>query len=181
MSPSFVSGSGSGYIHNEGWSKKELVEKHVHFLRDLLRLWSHFKSDERETLEMAVNRLSSSIYRNRGRFRSQDRILDAAICLEIMYQLRPPELTNKLAIRAAYLLAKETDKRIEIFHQVYAFYDARSNIAHGSKGKRQRTGEKKTTDLEEAADLGFVLASKSLRALLEYGEFPKWKELIMSP
>ena len=78
-----------------------------------------------------------------------------------------------MAIKAAYLLAKETDKRIEIFHQVYTFYNARSNIAHGSKGKRQRTGEKKTTDLEEAADLGFVLASKSLRALLEYGEFPE--------
>ena len=178
--PSFISGSGSGYTPSEGWSTKELTEDHVCHLQEILRLWSDFKSDEREALEMAVNRLSSSIYRNRGRFWLQDRILDAATCLEIMYQLRPPELTNKLATRAAHLLAKETDKRIEIFDQVDAFYDARSNIAHGGKGKRQGKGKKKATDFKEAADLGFTLASKSLRALLENGEFPKWKELILS-
>ena len=181
VSSGFVSGSGSGYIHSEGWKKRELTEEHVRHLQDLLGLWSHFKSDERETLEMAVNRLSSSIYRNRGRFWLQDRILDAAICLEIMYQLQPPELTNKLATRAAHLIEKERDKRIEIFNQVYAFYDARSNVAHGEKGKRQGKGKKKTTYFEEAADLGFALASRSLRALLKNGEFPKWKELIMSP
>ena len=180
VSAGFVSGSGSGYIHSEGWKKRELTEEHVRHLQGLLVLWSHFNSDERETLEMAVSRLSSSIYRNRGRFWLQDRILDAAICLEIMYQLQSPELTNKLATRAAHLLEKEPDKRIEIFDQVDAFYDARSNIAHGDKGKRQGKGKKKTTDFEVAADLGFTLASKTLRALLENGEFPKWKELILS-
>ena len=181
VSSGFVSGSGSGYIHSERWKKRDLIEEHVRHLQDLLGLWSHFKSDERETLEMAINRLSSSIYRNRGRFWLQDRILDAAICLEIMYQLQPPELTNKLATRAAHLLEKEPDKRIEIFDQVDAFYDARSNIAHGDKGKRQGKRKKKTVDFKEAADLGFSLASRSLRALLENGEFPKWKQLIMSP
>ena len=180
VSAGFVSGSGSGYIHSEGWKKRELTEEHVRHLQGLLVLWSHFNSDERETLEMAVSRLSSSIYRNRGRFWLQDRILDAAICLEIMYQLQSPELTNKLATRAAHLLEKEPDKRIEIFDQVDAFYDARSNIAHGDKGKRQGKRKKKTTDFEVAADLGFTLASKTLRALLENGEFPKWKELILS-
>ena len=30
----------------------------------------------------------------------------------------------------------------------------------------------KTTDFKEAGDLGFALASKSLRALLENGKFP---------
>ena len=180
VSAGFVSGSGSGYIHSEGWKKRELTEEHVRHLQGLLVSWSHFNSDERETLEMAVSRLSSSIYRNRGRFWLQDRILDAAICLEIMYQLQSPELTNKLATRAAHLLEKEPDKRIEIFDQVDAFYDARSNIAHGDKGKRQGKRKKKTTDFEVAADLGFTLASKTLRALLENGEFPKWKELILS-
>ena len=180
VSEGFVSGSGSGYIHSEGWKKRELTEEDVRHLQGLLDLWSHFNSDERETLEMAVSRLSSSIYRNRGRFWLQDRILDAAICLEIMYQLQSPELTNKLATRAAHLLEKEPDKRIEIFDQVDAFYDARSNIAHGDKGKRQGKRKKKTTDFEVAADLGFTLASKTLRALLENGEFPKWKELILS-
>ena len=180
VSRGFVSGSGSSYTHNRDWSSEALAEEHVGHLQELLRMWSGFKSDEREILEMALNRLSSSIYRSRGRFWVQDRILDAAICLEIMYQLRPPEITNKLATRAAHLLETNTDKRVEIFDQVAAFYEARSNIAHGGNGNRQGKGKKKTTDFKEAADLGFGLASRSLRALLEKGEFPKWKELILS-
>ena len=107
-----------------------------------------------------------------------DRILDAAIALEIMYELKPPELTNKLATRAAHLLAKETDQRIEIFDRVHTFYDARSKIAHGDTGKGQR--KKKGIDFKQAADSGFALASQTLRALLDRGKFPNWKELIMS-
>ena len=98
-----------------------------------------------------------------------------------MYQLEPPELTNKLASRAAHLLATETNKRIEIYDQVHVFYDARSNIAHGDKGKRKRRRKKKATDFKKAADLGLTLATDTLRALLENGKFPSWKELILSP
>ena len=181
VSRGFVSGSGSQYNHNEYYSKKELTEDHVHDLRGLLRLWSRFRSDDSEDLEMAISRLSSSLYRNRGRFWLQDRILDAAICLELMYQLKPPELTNKLASRAAHLLATETDERTEIYDQVHVFYEARSNIAHGDKGRRKGKGRKKTTDFKEVGDLGLTLATDTLRALLKNGKFPSWKELILSP
>ena len=180
VSRGFVSGLGSRYNHSEHYSKKELTENYVHDVRGLLHLWSRFKSDECEDLEMAVNRLSSSLYRNRGRFWLQDRILDAAIYLEIMYQLKPPELTNKLASRAAHLLATETDKRIEIYDQVHAFYEARSNVAHGDKGKRKGKGGKRTMDFKEAGDLGLTLATYTLRRLLENGKFPSWKKLILS-
>jgi len=176
----FVSGSGSGYFHGDNWSKKELVGEHVGQLKELLQLWSDFKADERETLELAVSRLSSSIFRNRGRFQIQDRILDAAIGLEIMYQLKPPELTNKLATRAAHLLATGTEERLKIFDHIHSFYDARSNIAHGDIGKRKGKGKKKSMGFKEAADLGFELASETLQTLLRNGEFPKWKELILS-
>ncbi len=181
VSRGFVSGSGARYNHGENYSKKEITEDHVHDLRNLLGLWSRFKSSDSEDLEMAINRLSSSIHRNRGRFWLQDRILDAAICLELMYQLEPPELANKLASRAAHLLATETNKRIEIYDQVHMFYEARSNIAHGDKGKRKRRRRKKATDFKKAADLGLTLATDTLRALLENGKFPTWKELILSP
>ena len=103
---------------------------------------------------MAINRLSSSIHRNRGRFWLQDRTFDAAICLELMDQLEPPELANKLASRAAHLLATETNKRIEVYGQVHVFYEARSNIAHGDKGKRKGKG-KEYNGLQEGRRLGF--------------------------
>ena len=141
----------------------------------------NFSTDKQEILELTVRRLSSATGRNRGRFWLPDRILDTAIALELMYELEPPEVTNKLATRAAHLLVKETDKRIAVFDQVTMFYDARSKIAHGETGKRHSVKKRKATDFKEAADSGFALASKTLRALLDRGDFPYWKKLIMSP
>ena len=181
VSPGFISGSGYAYMHTGHCSEKDLSEEHLRHLQELLRSWSQFNADKRDILELAINRLSSSIQRNRGRFWVQDRILDAAVSLEIMYELKPPELTNKLATRAARLLAKRTDKRIEVFDRVHKFYEARSQIAHGGKGKGPRRRNKKRFVPEEAAKLGFTLASDTLYALLDNGEFPNWKRLIMSP
>ena len=179
VSRGFAPGSSNGYIYSDHSSKKDLTKEHVSHLQGLLRLWSQFNADNRDILELAVNRLSSSIQRNRGRFREQDRILDAAIALEIMYDLKPPELTNKLANRAAHLLSDEIEKRIEIFDQVHLFYEARSKIAHGVDSKRKR--KKKMTDFKDAAEVGFSLACETLQALLDNGDFPNWKLLILSP
>ncbi len=179
--PGLVSGSGSGFSHGERWSKQDLTEDQVRQLRELLHLWENFSAAKHEILELAVSRLLSATGRNRGRFWVPDRILDAAIALEIMYELNPPELANKLATRAAHLLAKETDERIEIFDRVTMFYEARSKIAHGDTGKRQKKKKKETIDFKHAADSGFALASETLRALLDRGEFPNWKELVLSP
>ena len=171
VSRAFASGSGYSYIHDEHGSTPDLTKEHVRHLQELLLSLARFKAVKHDILEFAVSRLSSSIQRNRGRFRVQDRILDAAIALEIMYELEPPGLTYKLSTRAAHLLAKETGERMEIADRVHAFYKARSQIAHGRKG----------IDFKKAADSGFALASDTLHALLEVGDFPDWKRLIMSP
>ena len=181
VSPGFASGSGYGYMHDEYGSTQDLTKEHVRHLQELLLSLARFNAVKCDILELAVSRLSSSIQRNRGRFWVQDRILDAAIALEIMYELEPPELTYKLSTRAAHLLAKETGERMEIFGRVHAFYNARSQIAHGLKVKRQRKGNKKTIDFKKAADSGFALASDTLHALLNNCDFPDWKTLIMSP
>ena len=181
VSRGFAPGSGYGYIHSDHWSKKDLSKEHVRHLQGLLRSWSQFNVDNRDILELAVNRLSSSIQRNRGRFREQDRILDAAIALEIMYALKPPEITNKLANRASHLLSSEIEKRIEIYDQVHGFYAARSQIAHGDDRKRKAKRKKNLINFKDTADVGFSLACKTLQALLDNGDFPNWKRLILSP
>ena len=53
--------------------------------------------------------------------------------------------------------------------------------AHNARLQRKGKGGKKTTDFKEAGDLGLTLATDTLRALLENGKFPSWKELILSP
>ena len=175
----FGPGTGTSYFHTEHWTNEALTQENIGQLQKLLGLWSQFNPEKRDILELAVSRLSSSIYRNRGRFWAQDRILDAAIALEIMYELEPPELTNKLASRAAHMLAEEIDDRIAIFDQVHSFYKARSRIAHGDKGKGKK--KKKTVDFKDAAELGFRLASATFHSLLYRGDFPYWKRMILSP
>ena len=130
--------TGTIFGHGEGLKSEALGADDIARLREVVGLWTEFDPDKRDVLELSAGRLSSSVYRNRGRFRVQDRILDAAIALEIMYELDPPELTNKLASRAAHLLAQEIDERIEIFDRVHAFYRARSRIAHGAGGKKNK-------------------------------------------
>ena len=175
-----ASGSSFGYIHSENLRRKPLAKEHICRSRKLLDLWSQFSSNNRDKLELAVSRLSSSVYRNRGRFWLQDRILDAGIALEMMYELDPPELTYKLATRAAHFLAEELGDRIKVFDQVHQFYDARSKVAHGARRTQRRGKKAKTIDPKEAADLGFSLASRTFGELLNRGDYPDdWKKMIM--
>ena len=173
----FGPGTGTSFSYSDLLRSDPLGAENIERLRDVLGLWSEFNPEKRDILELAASRLSSSIYRNRGRFRVQDRILDAAIALEIMYELDPPELTNKLASRAAYILAQEIDDRIEIFDRVHAFYAARSRIAHGGKGKKK----KKAMSFKDAAESGYGLAADTFNGLLNKGDFPDWKRTILSP
>ena len=178
VDPNFGPGSSTGFLHADHWTKKEVTGEHLNQLQDRLRAWPRFDANNRDTLELAVSRLASSIQRNRGRFWVQDRILDAAIALEMMYDLESTELSYKLATRAGHLLADETEKRVGVSRRMKSFYNARSNIAHGSRGKKKKNG--KRSNLEEIADSGSDLARKTLWKLLERGDFPDWERLVMS-
>ncbi|MDE2752632.1 MAG: HEPN domain-containing protein, partial [Gemmatimonadota bacterium] len=147
-----------------------LTREHIGDLRSLLSRWSPYNSKERSTLELGLSRLASSIQRKRGRFWLQDRILDTAIALEVMYELRPPELSYRLQTRAGHLLADTTEERIAISKEVKQFYGLRSSIAHGKKG----------VDAKESGDAGFALAETTLRELLRRESFPDWERLVMS-
>ena len=77
VNPNFGPGSSTGFLHTDHWTKKELTREHNNQLQDRLHAWSRFDASNRDTLELAVSRLASSIQRSRGRFWAQDRILDA--------------------------------------------------------------------------------------------------------
>lgn len=175
VNSNFGPGSRTGFIQDDHWNRKELAQEHVSDLRKLLLKWSRFKG-KRDTLELAVNRLASSIKRDRGRFRVEDRILDTAIALELMYDLGSSgELSYKLRVRAGRFLADKAAARLDTCEQLQGFYDARSAIVHGSK-----RGKKKKKDPKEAAETGFNLAWKTLQELLKRGDFPDWNMLVMS-
>ena len=170
MNPNFGAGSSTAFLVDNAWTNKDLTSEHVSDLQDLVRAWSRFGTGRRRKLDLALTRLASSIHRSRGRFWLEDRILDTAIALEVMYELESPELSYRLATRAGHLLADTTDERIDISKEMKQFYRLRSSIAHG---RRQ-------ANAGEDARRGFDLAQRTLRELLRRGDFPDWEELVMS-
>lgn len=172
---------GSASFRLDGWWEEcELSSEAEASFRKSLAGWTNFRfgSDaERDALSLATWRLSRSFTRLGG-WELQDRILDYAIALEILYGLDSSELTYKLGTRAAYLLGKNPEKRREIFERVTEFYGMRSSIVHGARRKKHRNLSSR--DYEEACANGRYLACETLFELLQRGCFPDWKDLVLT-
>ena len=173
VNPNFGPGSLQIFSGNDSWSKEELTPEHISELQEQLQAWSGFDSGRRDDLEFAISCLASSIQRDRGRFWTEDRILDAAIALEVLYG-GPSALR---ATRAGRFLADETDERIKVSSQMRKFLKARNSIVHADRGNKIRSDRQA---LKDAADSGFELAYGTVKNLLVRGEFPNWDELVMS-
>ena len=116
LNPNFGPGSSTGFVHTDHWVRKELTPDATEELRRRLDEWARFDSQARSTLDLAVSR-----------FAVQDRILDVAIALEMMYELqRGGSLT--LTTRAGHFLADSTDERLAVAEHARALYRTRNNI-----------------------------------------------------
>ena len=62
----------------------------------------------------------------------EERLVDQIIALESLYLGDPQELSYKLAMRTAYLLANTREARSEIFDNLKKAYNYRSKIIHGN-------------------------------------------------
>ena len=157
---------------NDWWRENQLSEEGARTFLELIRGWQTYRGD-RELLGLAIRRLAALPSRA-GRFGTEDRLLDSAIALETMYNLDAPEITYKLQTRAGYYLGTNAEERMEIFDKVRDFYDARSALVHGSRGRRRRV------DTGQALSDGRRLARETLLALLRDGGAPDWIRLVMS-
>ena len=93
-----------------------------------------------------------------GLFGREDRILDAAVAMEIGYAVPRRNITRKLRNRAARLLGGSLDGR-SVYDEVNNFYDVRSKIVYG---RHPPSGK----ELRSAMQRGRTLARASLFALL---------------
>ena len=175
MDPNFGFGTrvSQGYLSDVWPQGRDLSKDDADAFLKLARGW-HTYGDKPDTMKLAIRRLAASVSRPGGRFGQEDRILDVAIALEIMYELDNPEIIYKLKTRAGYFLGKNTEDRMEIFDRVKHFYDARSAIVHGPRKKGRQTS------LEDAFADGFDLARETLLKLLYGGISPDWNLLVMS-
>ena len=81
-------------------------------------------------MHLAIRRLAASFARPGGRFGQEDRILDVAIALEVLYG---GTTGHKFAQRAAALLGATAEEQERAYDQAKGFFDLRSSIVHRKK------------------------------------------------
>ena len=175
INPNFAPGTSFGFVIPDEWRAKQLTTEQASEIEGLLEAWPMFEHGKRRILELGLARLVSSIRRNRGHFWLEDRILDIAVALEVLYGLDRGELTYKLSTRAAHLL-KLPEARVDLFDTVNELYRMRSRIVHG--GSRMDPGT--TQHVQEVAERGFKIGCDTLIELLDRGCMPDWKRLVLS-
>lgn len=112
-----------------------------------------------------------------------DKIIDLGIALEALYlsEGTREQLTLQFRLRASWHLGKDKEHRKRLMDEFKAIYDLRSQAVHNGKVADKvkiRKGE------EPVATSKFIpkvqdLCRKSIRKILEDGEFPDWNDLIL--
>jgi hypothetical protein len=86
------------------------------------------RTSKSSSLNIALRRFNSSYHGEFG-----DRLIDQMIAFESLYIGDDKELGYKLALRTAFFLTRDEDKRKTVFSDMKKAYDLRGSILHGSK------------------------------------------------
>ena len=114
----------SGGNASDVWPKgRDLSKDDVDAFLALCRGWRTYPGRS-DAMNLAIRRLAASFSRPGGRFGEEDRILDVAIALEVLYG---GTTGRKLSPRAAGLLAASAAKQIRTYDHARRFYDVRSD------------------------------------------------------
>ena len=141
-----------------------------------------------EKLQIPINRWIKS----KTSQTSEDKIIDLAIALESLYLSdipEPTELSFRLRLHAAWYLREKIKDRDELMKDFNKIYEWRSSVVHNGKLPekeigRKRNGKKKTRpytreEISEFMEKTQDLCKESIVKILEDGEFPDWKSLIL--
>ena len=175
LDPNFGPGSKMGFGTGEWWKVKIFGPAEVAEIRRLGEAWAVLDSGDRDRLELSLGRLVSSQRRNVGRFRHEDRLLDIAVALEVMFGLQGGELTHKLSVRAAHLLGHSGEERVVVFDSVQRLYKERSRIIHGG-GPRPRPH----SHTEETVEGAYRTGRAAFLNIVARGSFPDWTKLTLA-
>ena len=169
MNPNFAFGAriSEGFI-SDAWPRgREISKGDADAFLELARGWQTFP-DKPEAVELAIRRLAASFSRPGSRFGQEDRILDVAIALEVLYG---GKTGRNLARRAAALLGASAKEQKRTFDQAKGFYDARSRIVHWKAPPSLDT-------LDRELEAGRNLACLTLASLLNRQETLRWADVM---
>ena len=169
IDPNFAFGAfNSGGNVSDMWPKgRELSEDDVDAFLALSRGW-HSYPGKSDAMNLAIRRLAASFSRPGGRFGEEDRILDVAIALEVLYG----GTGRKLSPRAAGLLGTSAAEQQRTFDQARHFYRVRSRIVHSKEPTT--TPDSLYKELEAGRDL----ACRTLANLLNRNASVRWTDVM---
>lgn len=128
------------------------------------------ESADEEKLALACSRLWAA----RTKFDVTEKVIDYGICLEILLMQKNEgggEISNKISIRAAWLIGSDVEHRLEVVKLSRDLYGARSSAAHTGKVKLDLTKHKM-----ESFDL---LCKDVIMAILVNKKWPDWQRLVL--
>ena len=162
----------SGGIAHDVWPEgRDLSQDDADAFVALAHGW--LKHGRKRKVNLAIHRLAASFSRPGGQFGTEDRVLDTAIALEIMYDLDGSGLTYKLSTRAAWLLGGSAKERKQIFDKVQSFYRAGSDIVHGNVEKHPDPDK-----FWKALENGHNVACRTFSELLCRDPITGWEKLV---
>ena len=169
MDPNFAFGTkvSEGFI-SDAWPRShDLLKDDVDVFLEMAQ-GLHKCPDRTDAMRFVIRRLAGSFSRPGGRFGQEDRILDVAIALEVLFG---GVTGHKLAQRAAGLLESTASKQKWTYDQAKGFYDARSRIVHWK--------EPPSLDiLDSELEAGRNLAYLTLANLLNRQDSLRWADVM---
>ena len=159
LSPNFEQPAGAGIGLFDVWPHdRSFTNADVSAFANLARGWLTYSRNQ-PSIDLAVRRVAASLGPAAGTFGLEDRILDVAISLEVMYAPLPTgKITHKLKNRAERLLCSVSDGNAAAH-----LYKTRSDIIHGKLNATE-------CELSQVLSDGRDLACRTLAALLDLGK-----------
>ena len=143
-------------------------------LRKVVNLYLNF-TGAKDGIDLIIKRLN----RSRRMWREEDRAIEIGIALEALLmhgdKTKNQEITFKLGLRAAWLLGNSLEGRLTIVEQVRDLYGLRSTAVH--QGKLSRTND--VLAREMCLSNGADLVRRLLLTILERGQWPDWRALVL--
>ena len=148
--------------------------------KHLYHILVNLDSNVREKLRIPINRwIKSKTYRDRA-----DKIIDLGIAFESLYlsDIEPPrtELSFRLRFHASWYLGKDKEDRKALMNEFQKIYNWRSSIVHtGKLPKKKKKIPFTPKEVEKFIERSQDLCQQSIMKVLEDGQFPDWKSLIL--
>jgi hypothetical protein len=119
---------------SEGKSEKMIYPEPINAAAlSWVNKYLNLKPELKNRCDIAIDRLSLA----RRRIHPADQAIDGSICLEaLLVGVKSTEITYKISLRAALLLAANLDDRRKIVKDIKNFYSLRSDIVHGTKSQK---------------------------------------------